>query len=93
MYSDLIESIKLHSQSKEYYFITFLNSYLYYFKVALLKLKDKTKEYLKNLIEHVQVETGYQLNYFHTDRDDDYVSESLKKYFVLNKIYYDLDTP
>jgi len=96
VYSDLVESIKLYGQSKEYYFIKFLNDHLYYLKVTLLKSKEKVEEDLKNLIEHFQVETEYQLNYFHTDRDGEYTSESLKKYFVSKKIHYELtnlDTP
>jgi len=70
-----VEPIELHSQSKEYYFVIFLDSYSYY---------------LKSFIEHTQVETECKLNYFYTDRGSKHTLELLKKYFVSKKIYHKL---
>jgi len=44
--------------------MTFIDSYSQYIKVELLKTKDKAKEKLMALIEHAEVETDEQMNYF-----------------------------
>jgi len=49
------------------YFMTFIDSHLWYIKVKLLKTKDEAEEKLMALIEHAKAKTGKQVNYFQSD--------------------------
>jgi len=73
--------------------MTFLDGHSHYLKVVLLKSKNRAEEQLKSLIEHAKVKTGYHINFFRSDGGGEYSSDSLKKYFKLHGIYYELTNP
>jgi len=61
--------------------------------MVLLKSKNKAEEQLKSLIEHAKVETGCHINFFRSDGNGKYSLDSLKKYFKLHSVYYELTNP
>jgi len=64
IYSDICSPMQKTTQDGHRYFMTFIDSHSWYIKVELLKTKDEAKEKLMALIEHVEVETDEQMNYF-----------------------------
>ena len=93
VYSDLVGPIEPRDRNGEYYFITFLDGHSHYLKVVLLKSKNKAEEQLKSLIECAEVETGCCVNFFRSDGGGEYFSDSLKKYFKLHGVHYELTNP
>ena len=62
------------TQDGHHYFMTFIDGHSRYIKVELLKTKDEAVEKLIALIEHAEVETGKQVNYFRSDGGGKYSS-------------------
>ena len=73
--------------------MTFFDSYSYYLKIVLLKLKNEAEEQLKSFIEYAKVKTGHYVSFFRSDGSGEYSLDSLKKYFKLHSIYHELTNP
>jgi len=69
--------------------MTFIDSYLYYIKVKLLKTKDKAEEKLIVLIKHAKVEMSKQVYYFQSNSGGKYSFGQFTKYIKLKEIYYE----
>ena len=73
--------------------MTFIDGHLWYIKVELLKTKDEAKEKLMALIEHAEVETGKQMNYFQSNGGSKYSSGWFAKYLKSKEIHHEFTNP
>ncbi|KAF5356898.1 hypothetical protein D9756_006429 [Leucocoprinus leucothites] len=90
IYLDLVGPIEPCGRGGEWYFMMFLDGHSHYLKVVLLKSKSEVEGHLKSVIKHAEVETGQWLNHFQSDGGGEYMSMSLKEYFVLKGIYHEI---
>ena len=74
VYSNVCGPMQKTTQDGHCYFMTFIDGHSRYIKVKLLKTKDEAKEKLIVLIEHAEVKTGEQVNYFRNDGGGEYTS-------------------
>ena len=96
VYSNIYGPMQKITQDGHRYFMTFIDGHSWYIKVKLLKTNDEAKEKLMALIEHAEVETGEQVNYFRSDDGSKYSSGWFAKYLKSKEIYHEftnLDTP
>ena len=81
VYSDLCGPMQTRSHQGEYYFLTFIDGNAHHVKVKLLVTKSKTCKMIIALIECAEVETGEQVNFFHSNGGGEFGSKELADYF------------
>ena len=93
VYSDVCDPMQKTTQDGHCYFMTFIDGHLWYIKVKLLKTKDEAKEKLMALIEHAEVQTGKQVNYFQSNGGGKYSSGWFAKYLKSKEIHHEFTNP
>ena len=77
IYSDLCGPMQTQLHQGKYYFLTFIDGNAHHVKVKLLVTKSKTCKIIIALMEHAEVETGEQVNFFHSDGGGEFGSKEL----------------